>query len=212
MQRLPACFRCHRRECRCADGITLYHGDCAELVPAIGPSAFDAVITDPPYGVNHRPGNNRLSKIGVGILNDEAPPAIGWIALFPAVIWGANNFFDQLPRSTGWLIWDKIFGEKCRHSQAELAWTNLVRTIRLHREAYHGFMRKRDGWFHQHQKPPALLAWCISFAPARAIILDPFAGSGTTGVAAKRLGRRAILIELEEKYCRIAAERLAAES
>ncbi len=122
-----------------AEGVTLYLGDCREIVPRLN---FDAVVTDPPYGVANNRGDG---KVNGTIAGDAEPPELSWMAAHPAVVWGGNNFCDQLPRSTGWLVWDKTHAKSCEHSQAELAWTNTVRTIRLHREAYHGFMRQRDG-------------------------------------------------------------------
>lgn len=149
-----------------------------------------------------------MCKVGGGIANDMEPPDVRWMSAYPAVVWGGNNFCDQLLRSTGWLVWDKTFPEISRHSQAELAWTNTVRTIRVHREAYHGFMRQRDGWFHQHQKPVGLLTWCVAFTGNAETILDPFMGSGTTGIACVKLGRKFVGIEIDEGYFRIACERI----
>lgn len=189
------------------DSVTIYHGDCLEIVPSLIGSF--AVITDPPYGVNHHPGLGRMSKVAGGIVGDEAPPNVRWMTNFPSVIWGGNNFCDQLPRSTGWLVWDKTNGEKCEHSQAELAWTNLVRTIRIHRENYSGFMRGRDGWFHQHQKPTLLFSWCLQWVPDGLTILDPYLGSGTCLIAAKNRGMQAVGIEIQELDCEIAAKRMS---
>lgn len=191
------------------DGITIYCGDCRELMPRI---KCDVVVTDPPYGValgRERP--SRMNKVGGLIVGDDSlfdPRAVLALGL-PSVLWGANAYADTLPRSTGWLVWDKTHAETCEHSQAELAWTSAAIGIRVHREAYHGFMRRADGWLHPTQKPPRLMAWCMSLRPFSAgTVLDPFMGSGTTLVAAKRLGRRAIGIEIEERYCEIAAKRL----
>lgn len=198
----------HALVVRLSDAVTIIRADCRDVLPL----PCDAVVTDPPYGVNHKPGCGRMSKIGGGIMGDETPPDLRWIADFPAVVWGGNNFCDQLPRSTGWLVWDKTHAETCEHSQAELAWTNMMtRTIRVHREAYHGFMRKRDGWFHQHQKPPALMAWCLQWTKEGDMILDPFMGSGTTGIACIRSRRKFIGIEIDPEVFEVARGRLVAE-
>jgi DNA modification methylase len=193
-----------------ADGVTLYLGDCREVLPTVG--KFDAVVTDPPYGVAMKRGD---SKVRGTITGDKTPPDVRWMADYPAIIWGGNNFCDQLPRSTGWLVWFKHFPDEAKHSQAELAWTNCVRTIRHYTEAYHGFMRQRDGWFHETQKPPGLMDWCIRWTnpgtinqPTK-IVLDPYMGSGTTGIAAVRLGRRFIGIEIEPKHFDVACERIS---
>lgn len=183
---------------------TLYLGDYLEVLPTLG--KVDAVVTDPPYGVSMLRGDSKVKGL---LQNDSQPPDIRWIAKYPAIVWGGNNFCDQLPRNTGWLVWDKTFPECARHSMVELAWTNTVKTIRKHTEAYHGFMRARDGYFHPTQKPPALMRWCLGFIPDAETILDPFMGSGTTGVACVNLGRKFIGVEIEEKYFDIACKRIA---
>jgi site-specific DNA-methyltransferase (adenine-specific) len=190
-----------------ADGVSVALGDCRAMAL---PKA-DAVITDPPYGVGHKPGSGRMSKIGGGIAGDETPPDVRWMSEYPAVIWGGNNFCDQLPRSTGWLVWDKTHPDTCEHSQAEIAWTNMVKTVRLYREAYHGFMRQRDGWFHQHQKPPGLMAWCLQWTAEGALVLDPYMGSGTTGIACIRSGRRFFGVEIDPRHFETSCERLTRE-
>jgi DNA modification methylase len=193
-----------------ADGrVQLYRGDCLAVLPAL--TGIDAVVTDPPYGVNHKPGKGRMSKIAGGIMGDKKPPDLRWVSAYPAVVWGGNNFCDQLPRATGWLVWDKTNPDTCEHSQAELAWTNTVRTVRLHRENYSGFMRARDGWYHQHQKPPMLMAWCLQWIASGATVLDPFMGSGTTGIACIRTGRRFIGIEIDPHYFDVAVGRIERE-
>jgi len=186
---------------------TLYLGDCREVLPTLG--AVDAVVTDPPYGVGFKP--NTRNKVKATITQDVVPPALEWMAQYPAIIWGGNNFCDQLPRSTGWLVWFKHHPDSAEHSQAELAWTNAVKTVRHHSEAYHGFMRAADGWHHPTQKPPRLMEWCLGFVPNAHTILDPFMGSGTTGVACARLGRAFIGIEIEPRYFDIACRRIEAE-
>jgi len=182
---------------------TLYCGDCLDILPTL--PKVDAVVTDPPYGVSIKRGD---SKIQDAIQQDVSPPDVSELARWPAIIWGGNNFCDQLPRSTGWLVWYKHFPDMARHSQAELAWSNVVRTVRHYSEAYHGFMRERDGWFHPTQKPPGLMGWCLGFIPDAETILDPFMGSGTTGVACAKLGRRFIGVEIEPKYFDIACRRI----
>ncbi len=176
-----------------------------EIIPTL--SNVDAVVTDPPYGVSIRRGD---SKICGAIANDSNPPNVSWMKQYPAIVWGGNNFCDQLPRSTGWLVWDKTFPSCAKHSQAELAWTNVTKTIRHYREAYHGFMRQRDGWFHPTQKPPGLMRWCIAFTDHCSVIFDPFMGSGTTGIACAQLGRKFVGIEIDPKYFDIACSRIEA--
>jgi len=187
---------------------TLYLGDCREIAPTL--EGVDCVVTDPPYGVRLNRGDGRRAAVNGPLAGDESPPDIRWVADYPAIVWGGNNFCDQLPRSTGWLVWDKYHHEKSQHSQAEIAWCNVVKTIRIHREAYHGFMRQRDGWFHPAQKPPALLRWCLTFTSGTA--LDPFMGSGTTGIACRDLARPFIGIEIDPSHFDIACQRIDAAS
>ena len=189
------------------ESVTIYHGDCRTLLHEM--PKVDLVLTDPPYGVRMLRGD---SKIRERIQGDDVPPDIRWVSQFPAIIWGGNNFCDQLPRSTGWLVWDKWFPECAEFSQAELAWTNVVRTIRLHQQSFKGFMRRDDGHYHPTQKPLALMRWCLNFAKDARTVIDPFMGSGTTLRAAKDMGIKAIGIELEERYCEIAARRMAQQT
>jgi site-specific DNA-methyltransferase (adenine-specific)/modification methylase len=189
-----------------SDDVTLYLGDCLDILPTLG--KVDAVVTDPPYGVGMKRGDSKVSAV---IANDDKILDVSWMANYPSIVWGGNNFCHQLPISTGWLVWYKFFPEMARHSQAELAWTNVTRTVRLHSEAYHGFMRQRDGWFHPTQKPVGLMRWCIGLCqlPPKSIILDPFMGSGTVGIAAILCGHRFIGIEIDEGYFKIAQRRIA---
>jgi DNA modification methylase len=182
---------------------TLYLGDCLEILPTL--PKVDAVITDPPYGVSHNKVSAvRRYKVRDEIQGDTSPPDVAWMNDYQAIVWGGNNF--NLPRSTGWLVWDKCHPEESQHSQAELAWTNVVRTVRHYREAYHGFMRQRDGWFHPTQKPPALFKWCLGFTTGT--VLDPYMGSGTTGIACAWDRRAFVGIEIEPKYFDIACRRI----
>lgn len=182
---------------------TLYLGDCRDILPGL---TFDAVVTDPPYGVSQKRGDSKRSD---GIQGDVTPPDVAWMADYPSIIWGGNNFCDQLPRSTGWLVWFKCFPDMARHSQAELAWCNVRRTVRHHTEAYHGFMRQRDGWFHPTQKPPGLMAWRIGHLPdGLGTIIDPYLGSGTTGIAAVQAGKSFIGCEIDPAHFETACKRI----
>ena len=186
---------------------TLHNGDCLEYMKTLQPKSFDCIVTDPPYGVNMLRGDSTV--IGK-IHGDLAPPDIKWMADYPAVIFGGNNFCDQLPRSTGWLVWFKYAGEESEHSQAELAWTNCVKTIRHYSEQYTGFMRQREGQWHPTQKPTGLMRWCISKMKLEpgATIFDPYMGSGTTGIAAVQMGLNFIGCEISPEYFAIAEKRI----
>lgn len=197
-------------------GITIYHGDCREILPTL--PKVDLVLTDPPYGIGDRwsrapmigkRGSSRLW--GKQETWDAAP--VDFAALEMAVnaadqsiVWGGNYY--ALPPMRGWLVWDKI--QSFSGADAELAWSNLdmpVRVFRMSRIDAHA--NQEHDKYHPTQKPRALMKWCINLADKSETILDPFMGSGTTLVAAKRLGRRAIGIEIEEKYCEVAVRRLS---
>jgi len=190
----------------------LWHGDCREVLPLIG--NVDAVITDPPYGIGMDGGNvgykghNNLEKLGW----DKAPPERDLIEMVVAagscaILWG-GNYFD-LPPSRGWLLWDKGAGFKGRsYAEAEMAWTSMDTNVRIFQwdPLARGDYRGKE---HPTQKPIALMEWCIKQAGDPATILDPFMGSGTTGVAAVQMCRQFIGIERERKYFDIACERIA---
>ena len=128
-------------------------------------------------------------------------------------MWGANWYASRLPDSGGWLIWDKTpLGAKQGFiaSDGELAWSNINGRILKYRMQWGGEAHGDEGHNHPTQKPVALMRWCIELAGGDAqTILDPFMGSGTTLRAAKDLGRKAIGIEIEERYCEIAAKRMS---
>jgi site-specific DNA-methyltransferase (adenine-specific) len=123
------------------------------------------------------------------------------------IVWGGNYFPESLPTSMKWLVWDK--GQRIDQSDGELAWTSLEGALRIFTLNRAELMR--DGAVHPTQKPKKLIRWCIEQAGAVQTILDPYAGSGTTGAVAKRLGMQAVLIERDEHYCEIAAKRLSQE-
>ena len=214
-------------------GMTIYHGDC-RMFPAI---KADLLVTDPPYGIgearkNHlsrgKPFGSKGSQTrqqkaygtdyGYGSW-DNAPPAqwlFGWLRDVTRyqIIWGGNYF--ELPPSSGWLVWDKDNG-RSDFADCELAWTNLDGAVRRIVYRWNGMLQQTMGHaketrWHPTQKPVPVMQWAIQRAPPDCgTIFDPFMGVGTTLVAAKNLGRRAIGIELEERYCEIAATRLSQE-
>jgi DNA modification methylase len=189
---------------------TLYLGDCRDILPTLG--KVDAVVTDPPYGIGEDGGRFRdrkggghrvLPKMGW----DRSPPDRNTFATIIAasgqqIIWGGNYFTDALPVSRGWLYWDKMMGGD--FSDGELAWTSLDMALRAHRQC-----NKMGGKEHPTQKPVELMQWCFGFVPNAQTILDPFMGSGTTGVACANLGRSFIGIEREPSYFDIACRRIA---
>lgn len=199
----------------------LYLGDCREVLLMIG--RVDAVITDPPYGI----GVDRVmsSQSGKQYGNAKAAKShyesTGWddspmddditkqiLSMSDHQIIFGGNYFN-LPPSRCWLIWDKENGGN-NFADAEMAWTNLDKPVRLLRHMWNGMLRKggedRNG--HPTQKPLGVMEWCLSFIPDAQTILDPFMGSGTTGVAAMNMKRSFIGIEREEKYFDIACRRI----
>ena len=194
------------------NGITIYHGDCREILPTL--PKVDLVLTDPPYGILSKGSAHirRFNKnIGRGDVHwDIAPSKATLQALMvvgrKAMIWGGNNF--DLGPTFGWLIWDKQ-NDGLNFGECEYCWTNMKFAPRIHRERCINIDNARE---HPTQKPKNLMIRCIQMdVDLPSTILDPFMGSGTTLRAAKDLGRKAIGIEIEEKYCEIAAKRLSQE-
>lgn len=200
------------------NGIVIYHGDCREILPSI---KADVVVTDPPYGVSERTARQTAGRSKLAVCNDFAPvfgddkpfDPVPWTA-WPCILWGANHYANRLPASPTWLVWDKREGQGPNdNADCELAWSNRGGPARLFHHYWKGMLRasERDQpRLHPTQKPVALMRWCIEMMPD-GVLLDPFMGSGTTLRAAKDLNRRAIGIEIEERYCEIAAKRLAQE-
>lgn len=198
--------------------VTIYNGDCVALLPHL--PRVDAVVTDPPYGIgfSHGGGGGRLARStrfdGIKIAGDDTPfDPTPFLAFRSVVLWGANHFASRLPDSSTWLVWDKR-GGMCQNDQAdcEMAWSNLGGPARLKTVIWNGMIRGCEErgvpMVHAMQKPVAIMQWCIEKASDEGdTILDPFLGSGTTAVAAIRTGRQCIGIELEERYCEIAARR-----
>lgn len=195
--------------------VTIYHGDCRQIVPLLG--RFDLLLTDPPYGIG-RDGSKRTTSRHGG---RKSYDFLGWDAERPEtwliqmlidqtdkhIIWGGNYFVDSLAPTMKWLVWDK--GQRICQSDGELAWTSLEGALRIY--TLNRVELITDVAQHPTQKPEKLMRWCIEQAGEVQTILDPFAGSGTTGRAAKDLGKKCVLIEREERYCEIAAKRLSQE-
>jgi len=200
-------------------GITIYHGDCRDVLPTLPP--VDLVLTDPPFGMgNFVQVTGR--KMGRG---DNKGKPVKWNESTPGkatfdmirkkskhrIIWGAN-FFNCFEPNGGAIVWiknqkmpnfSKADIASCTHYKktetVEIPWTNFTVTHKAESD-------------HPCERPIALYIWCIEYLPVEInTVLDPFMGSGTTLRAAKDLGRKAIGIEIEEKYCEIAVKRLAQE-
>lgn len=202
-------------------GITIYHGDCRDVLDDMrthwGDRLFDLLLTDPPYGIDAASASfrgmaeNGWTDFGNSVL-DSSPADAEVLAACrnlcrQAVIWG-GNYFD-LPQRSGWLVWDK--GQRdFSLADGELAWTSEQRALRIF--SYSRAAALRDGKQHPTQKPLALMAWCLSQFSEAQSVFDPYLGTGTTLVEAKRVGLRGVGIEREERYCEIAAQRLSQEA
>jgi site-specific DNA-methyltransferase (adenine-specific) len=203
-------------------GITIYHGDCREILPEL--PKVDLVLTDPPYGIFKRKDDGIMfGKVTIYSKDSsasewDARPDKGLLDLVMSkapqyVIWGGNYMADSLGSCRGPLVWNKKTGNNS-YADGELAWSNIAGTLRIFTHQWCGAFKDSErglAAMHPTQKPTALMVWCIGLSDNARSILDPFMGSGTTLVAAKQLGRKAIGIEIEEKYCEIAVKRLSQE-
>jgi len=207
---------------------TLYLGDCREILPLL--PKVDALVSDPPYGIGEAAGKAITRTSGLtsrlrdaskyqrdyGVSDwddetqDEAIAAAVKLARW-SIVFGGNYY--NLPPTSCWLIWDKLNGDT-DFADCEMAWTNLPKAVRRIRFLWNGCMRRERDIAREHptQKPVDVLKWCIEHLPDphNKTILDPFMGSGTTGVACVKLGRKFIGIEIEPKYFEIACKRIQA--
>lgn len=195
---------------------TLYLADCMVLVDQVPKDA--ALVTDPPYGINENSkkvmSRAKLAKpkdYGDFSWDKTAPQDL--INLYRArtknqIIWG-GNYFD-LPPTSCYLVWDKQNGAN-DFADCELAYTNLKMAVRIFRWRWNGMIRRgNEEREHPTQKPLELMKWCIGKLPEPStIILDPFMGSGTTGVACAKMGRKFIGIEKDARYFDIACKRIS---
>ena len=187
---------------------TLYRGDCMEVLPTL--PNVDAVITDPPYGLNiaaqpfkHQRMNGAERKDW-----DQSTPDATLLQAMRSkaevvILWG-GSYFD-LPPSRCWLVWHKPDGPQS-FSRVELAWTSMDKLAGYFQWTIGATNPERVG--HPTQKPLALMRWCHAQAGDPSSVLDPFMGSGTTGVAAVMAGASFIGIEREQSYFDIACRRI----
>lgn len=194
------------------DGITIFCGDCREVLPSQDcEERFEedmAVVTDPPYGLGKRlSGGSWGADCGGFAWDSETPNNLTQIVTLGhnAVVWGGNYF--TLPPRRCWLVWFKPDAVPTM-GDVELAWTTLDKPAQYLRYPLAAQRETGDRVYHPTVKPRVVMEWSINLTGSPALVLDPFMGSGTTLVAAKNLGHRAIGIEIEERYCEIAARRL----
>ena len=161
---------------------TLYLGDCRDILPTL--PKVDAVITDPPYGISANKmtlgkGKKEFSRGGDW---DDGAPDIRWIETHARwfCVWGGNYFADQLRPTNDILVWHKL-NDGRSFSECEFAWTNCGKQSRI--KSHHWSGEEKE---HPTQKPVAVMDWTLGYFPEAQSILDPFMGSGTTGIAAVR--------------------------
>lgn len=195
----------------------LYLGDCRSFLPTL--TAITAVVTDPPYGIGYDASHDKYKNgIDRGVIEWDIEPydpspilALGK----PTILWGGNCFASRLPDHPGWLCWVKTVrdGAEIRQADMELAWTNCIRRPQTIRHLWIGAYRDSESGIknvHPTQKPVRVMQWCIGLISKPGdTILDPYMGSGTTGVAAIKMGRNFIGIERDKQYFAIAEKRIA---
>jgi site-specific DNA-methyltransferase (adenine-specific) len=204
------------------DLVTLYHGDCREVTPW---QAAGVMVTDPPYGIGWRKGTNRAAgSFAHGGIQNDADVSVrdgvlrAWGQQRPAIVFGSFRapFPDDVRQV---LVWRKpIDAGVVGSTTGYRTDTELIFLLGAHaqRSACRSSVIETGGGVaayrneHPHSKPTGLLERLIEWTSGT--VADPFAGSGSTLVAAKQLGRRAIGVELEERYCEIAARRLAQDT
>ena len=201
---------------------TIHCGDCIEFMKALPDGCVDAVVTDPPYGINL---DTNYKARGRGRLADcsDYPPIHGddrpfdpspWLNYPITALCGANYYADRLPPSPRWLVWDKRDGMASNNqADCELIWTNAKGPARVFRHRWNGMIKASERTArrcHPTQKPIALMAWVLDQVrvPSGGVVFDPFMGSGTTAVACIATGRHYIGCEISEDYCAIAERRI----
>jgi len=200
------------------DYCQIYNMDCLTGMIALRP--FDVIVTDPPYGIgaDKMTLGNGKTKIYRGEKQwDNDRPHRVYFELMKYVsrhqiIFGGNYFNDILGETRAMIVWDKGTGDN-DFADGELAWTNYDKVLKIYKQSWVGANAKDRFSKREHptQKPVELITNIIEdYTTPAEIICDPFMGSGTTLVAAKSLGRKAVGFEIDKKYCTIAANRLKA--
>lgn len=204
----------------------IIQGDCLEVMRGMPDKCVDLVLTDPPYGIKMDKGFEGFGGFGEPIARkryedddwDSERPSKEYFDEMLRVgktvlIFGGNYFADILPTSTHWLVWDKL-NTMPTFSDCELIWTSSARkSVKKYTHLWNGLIGKESFRVHPTQKPVELLKLLVNdYSEEGQTILDPFLGSGTTAVACKQLKRNFIGIEISQKYCDIAQQRLDAQS
>lgn len=201
--------------------IRLFQGDCLKILPDLADMNVDALITDPPYGVKFVCGSpdgriqdSAMVRHRTPIVGDDKPfdpsPLLHYRIV---VLFGANNYANRLPPSRGWIFWHKRPRMKPNdYGDGELIWTNQDHPIKYFEYLWNGVLQageKGRPKFHPSQKPESLMVWLLEqYTRPGDTVLDPFMGSGSTGVACAQTGRNFIGIEIVETYYKIAEQRI----
>ena len=201
-------------------------GDCVELMKQLPDKCVDCVVTDPPYGI----GESNERNLSRGTLSQprdyghyewdsERVSSEHISGLFRVscnqVLFGGNYYTDMLSPTSCWIVWDKDNGSN-DFADCELAWTSFDTAVRKFKWKWSGMLQEKMGRdkeqrYHPTQKPLALMKWIIEkYTSPDALILDPFSGSGTTGVAAIQLGRRFLGFEIDPRWVDLANKRIEA--
>jgi site-specific DNA-methyltransferase (adenine-specific)/modification methylase len=181
----------------------------------------DAIVTDPPYGVGWNGTGDKSGILaattafsGTKITGDHKPfDPSAWLDAASVVLWGANHYADKLPTRARWLVWDKRRGLPSNDlADCELAWTNSDMPARLMALRWMGMLKdseRGEPRVHPTQKPVEVMRWCVELASRPGeLVLDPYMGSGTTGVACALTGRRFLGVEIDPVYFEVACERI----
>lgn len=212
-----------------SDKYKIILGDCLEVMRQFPDKYFDLVLTDPPYGINAFKDGKMGGVSPQHDMKWSKPvntvyPKVEWDNRIPSkeifaeifrisknqIVFGGNYFVEYLYNSPCWIIWDKT-GEMTPNNFAdcEIAWTSFKTPVKKVLHKSKGFVRDEiEPRIHPTQKPQNVMKWCLeNYSKEGDKILDPFAGSCTTLIAAKQLGRECICIEKEEQYVNICKER-----
>lgn len=216
------------------DGITIYHGDALEVLPTLGAATIQAVVTDPPYVIGAVSSGNLESKSGgwADMMN-SALWFTAWYRMVDRVLHSSGSFWTflnwrtlpvvmraatdaRLP-ITSLMVWDKEWigpgGSQGLRPAYELCALMAQPSFAVPDRGTPDVWRHKVGSYkgtgHPAEKPWKLVRRILETAAVDGLVLDPFGGSGTTAVAAKALGLPCVLIESEERWCDMAASRLA---